>query len=339
MRMGFSTTLVGRADLKSPAQQLGRRRTINFSLPPHMARKGGSYYFVCPGPSRKWIPLGNDLAKAKRQWAELDAGAPVGLSVADLVQRYIDRESRPASTLVQYRSYHKTIAAAFPIPAAQLTSQHVALWRELNGHRRTFANGVIALAVAAFRFGQELGLCNLISVGKWTLSGRDRILSAGEFRAIRNAAVGWLQVGMDLGYLTGARPCDIRALRWGMVSADCVAVTQRKTHTRQEFTMNPDLASVLAQARQRPILGLYVVADRKGRPVSEDTFGREWRKACKAAGVEDAQFRDIRPMAAEEKKREGGSYQALLGHTTLAMSNRYLKGKQTVVAEPVRKKL
>jgi hypothetical protein len=30
---------------------------------------------------------------------------------------------------------------------------------------------------------------------------------------------------------------------------------------------------------------------------------------------------------------------ALLGHTTRAMSERYIKGRQTVVAEPVRKKL
>jgi hypothetical protein len=31
--------------------------------------------------------------------------------------------------------------------------------------------------------------------------------------------------------------------------------------------------------------------------------------------------------------------QALLGHSTKAMSDRYIRGRQTVVAEPVRRKL
>ncbi len=46
--------------------------------------------------------------------------------MADLVLRYMDREERPAGTAMQYRSYHKTIAAAFPIPAAQFTDVLVA---------------------------------------------------------------------------------------------------------------------------------------------------------------------------------------------------------------------
>ncbi len=114
---------------------------------------------------------------------------------------------------------------------------------------------------------------------------------------------------------------------------------QIKTGTRQEFTINEALASVLARARQRPILGLYVVATDKGQPVGRDMMSRAWLAACKAAGVEDAQFRDIRAMAAKQGKADGIDYQALLGHTTKAMSERYIKGRQTVVAEPVRRKL
>ena len=329
------------AALSSPAKPspMGRKRTIHHDLPPRMARKGSAYYYVCSAPSRKWIPLGSDLGKAKRKWANLDAGAPVGVSVADLIQRYIDRETRPESTAKQYRSYHKAIAEAFPIPAAELTSRHVALWRELNGHRRQYANGCIALVVAACRLGRELGLCDLITVGKWDSHCRERILAAGEFRAIRDAAVGWLCMAMDIGYLTGARPSDIRTLRWSQVSGERIAITQKKTGTRQEFTLNPDLASVLARARQRPILGLYVVATDKGQPISRDMMSRAWLAACKAAGVEDAQFRDIRAMAAKASKDGGQDFQALLGHTTRAMSERYIKGRQTVVAEPVRRKL
>ncbi len=324
----------------SPAKPspMGRRRSIHHGLPPRMQRKGSAFYYVCSGTPRKWIPLGNDLAKAKRKWADLDAGAPPSLSVADLVQKYIDREPRPDSTAKQYKSYHKAIAEAFPIPAAELTSQHVALWRELNGKRRNYANGVIALVVASFRLGQELGLCDSIRVEKWAVQSRGRDVRAGEFQAIRAAAVEWLRVAMDVAYLLGARPSDIRALRWQRVG-ETIDLRQIKTGTRQEFSLNDDLRSVLDRARQRPIIGLYVVATDKGQPVSRDMMQRAWTAACKAAGVADAQFRDIRAMAAKQGKADGIDYQALLGHTTRAMSERYIKGRQTVVAEPVRRKL
>lgn len=333
--------LLGPAVPLSPSKWLpmGRRRTIHHDLPPRLQRKGKSFYYVCNSKPRKWIPLGRDLAKAKRLWADLDAGAPPSLSVGDLVQRYIDREARPDSTAKQYKSYHKTIAADFPIPANQLTSQHVALWRELNGYRRHFANGVIALLVAAANLGHELGLSNTITVGKWLLLRRERELSAGEFIVIRERAVEWLRVAMDFAYLTGARPSDIRALRWNSVSDGRVLLRQIKTGTRQEFTMNDDLASVLARARQRPILGLYVIATAKGQPISPDMMSDAWIAARTAAGIPDAQFRDIRAMAAKQGKADGIDFQALLGHSTRAMSERYIKGRQTVVAEPVRRKL
>jgi integrase len=67
-------------------------------------------------------------------------------------------------------------------------------------------------------------------------------------------------------------------------------------------------------------------------------LGIAWRAACEAAGVV-AQFRDIRSKAATDAKRGGQNYQALLGHANPAMSERYIKRRETVMAEPVRRKL
>ena len=317
---------------------MGRHRSTNHDLPPRMARKGMRYYYVCNSKPRKWLPLGPDLAAAKRRWAEIEAAGRGDISVGDLVQRFIDREVRPERTLTQYRSYHKAIAEAFPIPAAELRSQHVALWRELQAHRKGTANGCIAVLQAAFRLGHEMGLCELITVTKWHLADRDRVLSDDEFRRIRAGAVEWLQVAMDLAYLTGSRPSDILALRWANVG-ERIAMRQIKTKARLEFDLTPDLSSVLDRARQRRIVGLYVVATDKGRPVSRWMLNDAWRAACDAAGVLDAQFRDLRPMAAAASEAAGQDYRKLLGHTTQAMSDRYLKGRRTIAANPVRKKL
>ncbi|MCU0246387.1 MAG: hypothetical protein MUC42_07420 [Bryobacter sp.] len=179
---------------------MGRRRTINHDLPPHMARKGANYYYVCNKP-RTWIALGSDLARAKRRWAELEAPSlSAALAVADVVERYIDREDRPHSTAAQYASYARCVALAFPIPAAQLTSQHVALWRELplQRARPAYTNGCLAVLLAAYRLGAECGLCQPLTVGKLPVAGRDRVLgrptsiAASELLRANGCVSGWI---------------------------------------------------------------------------------------------------------------------------------------------------
>jgi integrase len=324
----------------SPAPPLGRKRTQNFDLPPRMALKGGRYYHVSSGKPRIWTPLGTDRAKALRLWAEIEGGQGPGLSVGELVQRYLDREERPAGTLKQYQSYQRALERAFPIPANQLTSQHVALWRDLPAqrNRKTYVNGCLAVLRASCLLGGEQGLSAPLAVRSWTLVARDRYLEDSEYIAIREKAPEWLQIAMDLAYVTAARRSDVLACQWSHCSPEGLGMRQQKTRQRMSFTITPELSSILARARQRRVIGLYVVANQKGRQVTDDMLGIAWRAACEAAGVV-AQFRDIRAKAATDAKRGGQNYQALLGHANPAMSERYIKRRETVMAEPVRRKL
>lgn len=281
---------------------MGRLRTKDLDLPARMYRKGNSYYFVNNTPPRKWIPLGRDLERAKRRMAQLQAGPSAQLSVADVVYRYIDREERAPKTQVQYRSICRAIAEHFPMPAEQLDSEKVMLWCEQNAHRRSHVQSCLKLLTPAFRFGHELGLCKIIKVDGWKAAGRVRDLTPTEFRAIRSQAIEWLQVAMDLAYLTGAAPSDIRTLRWDQVTDDRIAMKQEGKRVRMVLAISEDLASVLKQARQRSILGLYVVGTVKGQPVSAFKMQTAWHAACAAAGVTDAQFRDIKLVAAKAER-------------------------------------
>jgi integrase len=325
-----------------PGPPLGRKRTTrNLDLPPHMAMKGERYYYVCNGKPRVWIPLGTDRAKALRLWAEHEAGPQVGLSVGDLVQRYIDRsdELTPGSRK-QYQSYQRALAEAFPIPASQLTAQHVALWRDLplQRSRKTYVNGCLAVLRAACTLGSEQGLSSPLAVKGWTLKARDRYLTDEEYIAIRERAPEWLQIAMDLGYLTASRRSDLLSLEWGALTSSGLTMRQQKTGQRMSFTISPEISSVVTRAKQRRVLGLTVIATPKGRPISRGMLERAWREACKAAGVV-AQFRDIRAKAATDAKKGGQDYQKLLGHANPAMSERYIKRREAVIAEPVRRKL
>jgi integrase len=323
-----------------PGHPLGRKRTRNFDLPRHMAMKGGRYYYVCNGKPRVWIPLGTDRARALRLWAEHEAGPQVGLSVGDLVQRYIDRsdELTPGSRK-QYQSFQRALAEAFPIPASQLSAQHVALWRDLPSqrNRKTYVNGCLAVLRAACTLGAEQGLSSPLAVRGWTLKARDRYLTDEEYIAIRERAPEWLQIAMDLGYATASRPSDILSLKWSMVG-ESLDLRQQKTTQRISFSMTEELRAILQRARARPLLGLTVIANARGRPVTKGMLGAAWRAACQAAGVV-AQFRDIRAKAATDAKKGGQDYQKLLGHANPAMSERYIKRREAVIAEPVRRKL
>lgn len=303
-----------------------------------MAAKGGSYYYVCNKP-RRWIPLGSNLAAAKQKWAQYETGAPAALTVGEFLDQFVAAHDCADNTRRQYRSYAKAIGADLAVPVGELRGAHVALWRDANRNKPAFVNGCLALLNAAWTVAREQGYTDAdIRVRKLPQHGRDRKVTDAEFRRIRDAAPAWLKVALDLGYLTAARPADIRGLKWEQV-ADRLDLRQIKTKVRQTFSLSDDLAGTLAAARNRPVLGLYVVADGKGRRISKGRLERAMRAACEAAGVADTTFRDIRAMAATDAEEQGQDAQALLGHANARMTERYLRNRRTVKADPVRRKL
>lgn len=320
----------------SPAPPLGRRREKDFDLPPRLHRRGTRYYYVSSKRPRKWLYLGRDLAEAKRQWADLE-NPQKPLSVAELCRKYVSVAKLEPATRKQYESYARTIEQAFPIAARSLRKQHVALWRDANIHRPGTVNGVLALLSATWNKAGEWGAVEHdVSAQKLEQEVRDKLLTDEEFGAIRDHAPAWLQIMMDLAYLTAARPADILGLRWEKVG-EHLSLRQKKTRQRQAFILAPRLVEVIERARQRRILGLYVIADEAGRPLSYGQLNRAWIKARTAAGV-DAQFRDIRAYSGTDAERLGQDFQALLGHTSRKMSERYLKAKRVILVEPLRGK-
>lgn len=53
------------------------------------------------------------------------------------------------------------------------------------------------------------------------------------------------------------------------------------------------------------------------------TVDLQWNKACLAAGVQDAQLRDLRALSATWAKKQGKDATALLMHSSAAQTARY----------------
>lgn len=325
---------------------MGRRRTKDLDLPPRLYRRGSSYYYV--SAAGKWYPLGKDKARALRLWAELECAPVRTTTVTDVVQQwldYLDGEGCPdavaASSRTQYGRYARAIAAKFGTTDADaLTVPMLARWRDREVKPIWF-NGCLAVLRGSYRKGNEWGTVTTNAPKDVTpnhTTARSRYLTDEEFRAIRENAPTWLQVAMDLAYLTGMRESDVAALRWNAVG-DTIRVEQIKTGNRQAFEITPALRAVLEGAKRRRVLGLFVVATDKGRPITTRRIQKAFAKAREAAQVVDARFHDIRGKAATDAADEGMDYQAMLGHSSKKMSDRYIKSRRTVKAPALKRRV
>lgn len=323
---------------------VGRKRTRDFDLPPRLYRRGGAYYYVA---GNKWTALGSNLAVAKRRWADLEYVAEQR-TVADLVARYLDEKTdrlAPA-TVRQYRSFGNTIREQWgALPCASLRAPAIAQWRDRRDTGRIWANGVISVLRNAYRCGIEWGWCELNPADAVQFNPgserRGRYLTDAEFRRIRGAAPAWLVTAMDVAYLTALRPSDVLALRWEQIGERLTVLPQKTSRSgvAVAYELTPELRAVLEAARTRPVVGLYVVATDRGRPIRLGRLQKEWLRIVRSLGIADCQFRDIRAKAGTDADAAGQDAQALLHHASRKMTSRYLKLGEVRKAEPVRRKL
>ncbi len=312
-----------------------------------MHLKGGAYYYVTSTLPRKWIKLGADLAKARIKWAEIENSGNAAVTVGALVDAWFDapKETPLAeSTLRCYRSVATQLREFFgQSPAAEIEPHHIAAWLD-NHASRARANLGKALLSNAMDLAVRRGLrhdnpCKHIA--RLRVPGRSRYITDEEYKAIRAQANDILRAAMDISYVTGARISDVLAIRIQHWTPDGLMIRQIKTGKLQLFKRTPILEQAIDQARRipRPVRGLYLLTTRKGQPYKYSTILTWWNKATESAKVDNANFHDIRGKSATDAKRAGVDYQALLGHTTRAMSDRYIKLEQAQVVEPMTKVL
>ena len=141
---------------------------------------------------------------------------------------------------------------------------------------------------------------------------------------------------MDIAYLTGQRVGDCLRIKYADISSEGIFFKQQKTGAKVIVAMTPDLDAAITRARSlhESVKGLTLFHRRDGSLIPYSTIREQWSRACKAAGVENARFHDIRAAAATDAKARGLDSKTLLGHTTESSHNRYLRAKEVKVATP-----
>ena len=324
---------------------MGRKRQTNHALPPHMHLKSGTYYYVTSGSPRKWIKLDKDLGRAKTLWAQIETGGAAGGSAFPVVlQQWLasDQYNRLAgATKRTYKTLIDLLPQVFDGPLEAIKPQHVAQFMDAHGSQAQANIGRVIIANVfdyAIRRGIIPGPNVARMIEKFTIKGRDRYLTDAEFCVIRENGNDVVKVAMDLASLTGARITDILKITLADCREDGLYIQQHKTGKRQLFTWSDPLRQAIATARRlpRPIRSLHLLCTRRGKPYTYAAFYTIWSGACTRAGVVDVHFHDIRGKAATEAKAQGQDYQAILGHATQAMSDKYIKRREIETVEPVR---
>ena len=294
-----------------------------------MYHKHGRYWYVKAG---HWHKLSKDKSEAFRQYLRITS--PKG-GVADLIDKTIANLDIKESTRDQYLQMVPLLKTLFSgFAASEIDTQHIYDIKHRYKKKVSKFNRMRSILISVFQYAVERGECRFNPVREvppYPEKGRDKYLTDDEYLAIRAKARPWLQIMMDLAYYTGQRVSDIIMFKESDVRAGEVYFRQRKTDNRVEIELNESIQAAVKQARAlHKTPGIYLFRTKAGKPYSYYTVRDAFRKARIAAGVENAQFRDIRAKAATDAERDGINPTLLLGHSSPGTTKRYLRNKRTI---------
>lgn len=202
------------------------------------------------------------------------------------------------------------------------------------------ANRARSLISHMWNFAREEGITSLpnpcVGVHRFTEKGRDAAPDAEMVARVLAVADKPLQFAMRLADIIGQRPMDVRKISEADIKDGVLHVRQGKTQAKLRIEVAGELAVLLDEIRayKKEIGGVRVLAllvNESGQPMRADAIRYRFDKARDLAGISknDFQFRDFRAKAATETDESQGTKaaQALLGHTTEAMTAGYIRHK------------
>lgn len=306
--------------------------------------KHGAYYLVKKG---KWTPLGADYTAALTEYGKLMTGPKGGMpDLIDVVLAEMKKRKKPLakSTLEQYTIAAKKLKKSLALFAPdEVRGKHVAQVKSDFVKTPNMGNRVLSFLRQVFAYAVENQLVEsnpVLGIKPFPEDKRERLISPQEYAAIYAKAGPRLQVIMDLLYLTGQRIDDVLKLKISDLPGDGVSFVQKKTGAKLSVRWTPELQAVIQRARE--LHGkvqrirfenqtAYLLPAKQGKAPDYRTVKDQWDAACEAANVTDAHLHDLRAMSLTAAKRQGHDATALAGHSNAAMTDRYLRDRETPV--------
>ncbi|MGI4846816.1 MAG: hypothetical protein ACRYGK_01570 [Janthinobacterium lividum] len=294
---------------------MAKPKTKHRSLPSRMIQRSyknkqgdvwiGYYYEHPRDPAgkRKVVPLGSDLAEAKKKWAELEGMPPPidSATVEGVWEDYILwAEKSPeaditARTIKDRRAYWRELKPVFGATAIDaLLPGHIQPYFDARSSKVSakkelkFLGTMCNWARARGKMkapNPTIGLMRGLKVDE----SRNVYVEDADLDRVYRHAGDIVRDCLDLAYLTGQRPADVRKMRWDQIVEGRLEVKQNKTGAKIRIAIVGELKAVIDRARERtttlPCKSLTILADPDGMPLKEFGYFRsQFDKARDAAG-------------------------------------------------------
>ncbi|MBV9361972.1 MAG: tyrosine-type recombinase/integrase [Betaproteobacteria bacterium] len=120
---------------------------------------------------------------------------------------------------------------------------------------------------------------------------------------------------------------------------------QRKTGVRLVIQWTDELRSIVERAlnsrgTKRAERSAFLFARRRGGRYTQSGFQTLWQRVQQAWGKANNErftWHDLRAKALTDADAQGGNAQALAGHASAQMTQRYIKQKRVKVVDPLRR--
>lgn len=313
-----------------------RPRKKDRHLPQCVYLKHGAYWLVKQG---RWERLGTDLSASLAEYGRRMSEPASGMAELIDAALAIMKPKIALATWGQYQTAARKLKTVFAeFAPEQVKPKHVAQMKNALADTPNMCNRCLSVLRQVFDYALEQQLIEsnpAIGVKRHHENKRTRLIAADEFAAIYAKAAPRLQIIMDLLYLTGQRVVDVLHIRYADLREEGIFFQQDKTDARLMVRWSPELRAVVdrAKALHGNVRALTLLHNRRGKAPDYRTVRDQWDKACSAAGIGDADLRDLRAMAGTAAKAQGMNPTALLGHTSSAMTARYLRDKEVPVVD------
>lgn len=296
---------------------MGRPRTVNVNLPKGIYLTKGTYYFI--NHEKKWVKLGNSLCEAMLEYYKLLPEKQKISTLRDLFDRYMV-EISPKKSAASYHSDLTAMRQLRPVMGDMqpndLTPQDV--YKYIDYRSRTApvrVNREIALLSHIYTKGIRWGAATLNpcrDVERNKEKARTRYITDNELSSFKTVLPLWLQLYVELKYLTALRQSDLLTLRFDMVTEHGLLVQPNKTVNSSKASIliewSQELSNVINSLKllsNRHFEQQYLFVGRAGKPYTPGGFRSFWQKYMKKA-INDKlieksfQERDIRAKTASD---------------------------------------
>lgn len=297
--------------------------------------------------------LGSDEAIAQRRFQEIIAPLATVGTVGALLNWYM-AEVAPKKSPRTYKDNQyevKALAATFnDLPIRELRPHLVATFRDERGSTApTRANREMALLSTVFSKALERGWVDINpcrGVKKIPEKKRDRYISDQEFQKVYKACPKHLKRFMILICTTAQRPADIIKLgrhniattHSGNKSIQVLRLRQEKTSAAVDIIITGRLKTLIDECMDDSMdIKTFVYSSRTRRMVDYHRLCRRFKAITEKVGVQNFKLYDLKGKAATDMYKSGiplEKIQALLGHTSVLTTERYIKSKLSALALP-----